>query len=500
MAATGFSLPFWSVDRETGPGVGRARHDAVPLWWQTCWRRSRTLPAARAAEPMIAGTPLAELLEALAGGLARPRHAWEAAVIALAVTLGAVLARSWQGFFAQYSLRPWSDRSAGADLPARARAVGRLLFPSISLALLWAGEAALRAVHVLASAADARLLRLASTLVATLVVVRVLFALGRRVLHSGALVARFERGVGAMAILVAALYATGALGDVVEWLAATRIPLGTSAKLSLWSLLVGSVTTLVSLLGAMWLGSLIEERLAAESALEPNLRTVLGRLARALLLLLALLLALGLSGIDLTVLSVFGGALGVGLGLGLQRIAGNYVSGFILLLDRSLRIGDVITIDKYYGRVLRITTRYTVLRSMDGTEAIVPNEMVVSSPVVNSTLSDRRVVLSLQLAIGPHEDLDLALELLRQAAAEVPRVLPEPPPGAQLKEFAAGNLLLECNFSIADPENGRQNVISDVAIAIYHRLRKQGIVPAAPHTAVSVLGPGRLPYTQPAEP
>jgi small-conductance mechanosensitive channel len=444
-------------------------------------------------------SPLGELIQALAEGLARPRHAWAAAVIALALLGAWVLSR----VLVHLVRRGQQERAAGAPQAAadagaagagasalvllRSQAMAgsipvlrQLLFPFLALALLWIGEGLLRWRHVIASAADARLLRLAMFLVGAVAAVRVLFALLRRVFRHSALTAIIERVIAVAAVVGVGLYATGAWDDVVAWLASTEIPLGTASRVSLWSILVGGTTTLVSLLGAMWLGSLIDERLDAQTALAPNLRTVLGRVARALLLVIALLLALALSGIDLTVLSVFGGALGVGLGLGLQRIASNYVSGFILLLDHSLRIGDMVTVDKYYGQVTQISTRYTVLRVGDGSEAIVPNEMLVSSPVLNLTLSDRRLALSVAVAVAPETDLPRACALLCEAARQTARVLAEPVPAATLKEIQGGNLLLEVGFWIGDPEQGRQNVQSDVAIAALQRFRAEGIRLAVP--------------------
>ena len=420
-------------------------------------------------------TPLGELQQALAEGLAQPRHAWEAVAIVLALLLAWVLSR-------------WGKRLLAGSTARPPAGVPRLMFPLLGLAFLWVAEGVLRHTHVLASAADARLLRLAAYLVGTLAAVRLLLALLRRVLSNHALIARFERALLVLATLGVALYATGVLGDVVAWLAATEIPLGSAAQVSLWSVLVGSFTVVVALLVAMWLGSLIEERLSTETAIEANLRTVLGRVSRALLLVIALIVSLALSGIDLTILSVFGGALGVGLGLGLQRIASNYVSGFILLLDRSLRIGDMISVDKYYGQVTHISTRYTVLRAADGTDAIVPNEMLVSSPVVNSTLGDRRVVLGVNLAIAPQSDLMLALQLMRDAAKAQVRVLQDPAPLAILREFNGGNLVLEVNFWICDPEKGRQNVQSEVGIAVFQAFAKAGIELAAPRNELQLRG------------
>jgi len=425
---------------------------------------------------MSGETPLGELAQAITEGLARPRHAWEAVAIALALIGAAILA----GVIARLMVQRYRAR-LGAPPPADAQArIRRFLFPLIGLGLLWLAELVLRLANVLASAADARLLRLAAWLLGTLALLRVLFAALRRVLRSTAMIAGLERTIGALAVVSVVLYATGVLGDVVAWLIATKIPFGTATVVSLWSILVGSATTLGALLAALWLGALIDGRLAAQGAMDPNLRTALGRTLRAVLLIVAVLIALAVSGIDLTILSIFGGALGVGLGLGLQRIASNYVSGFILLLERSLRIGDLVSVDKYSGQVTKINTRSTVLLQADGTEAVIPNEMLVSLPVVNATLSNRKLALTVSIMIAPDEDIALVRQLLCEAARGQPRVLADPAPTAVLKEFRAGNLVLELSFWIADPENGQQIVQSEVAIAALERLRARHIELAVP--------------------
>lgn len=438
---------------------------------------------------MNAPTPLGELLEAIADGLWRPRHEGEALVIVLALAGGLLLARTLAATVARRRARLPAVGRVSLD-PVHLR---RLLFPLLALVFVGIGGIVLRMTQRVTGPADVRLLRLAASLFGTLAVVRILLALLRRVFRSSTWMTRFERLIGSAALIVAGLYLTGVLGDVVEWLDGTQIPLGSSTHVTLWSVLLGGCTTLIALLAAMWLGSLFEDRLAAETEMDPNLRTVMGRVVRALLLVFAVLLALGLSGIDLTVLSVFGGALGVGLGLGLQRIASNYVSGFILLLDRSLRIGDVVTVDKYSGQVTQISTRYTVLQASDGNEAVIPNEMLVSSPVVNATLGDPRIVLALTVTIGADADLDRALALLREAAAAQPRVLPAPAPVALLREFQGGNLLLECDFWIGDPQNGRQNILSDVGIAVHRLFRANGIALALPRAEYALAGPVAVP-------
>jgi small-conductance mechanosensitive channel len=443
----------------------------------------------------VNGSPLSELLDALAEGLARPRHAWEAAVIALSLVAAWTLARTVR-YRVEARLRAAAHAKVRLDvLQFSIEGARRLVFPATALLLLWTGELAMRAGRLITSAADARLLRLAMVLVGALGVVRLLVYAIRRALTSVALIGAFERAIVLTVWGVSALYVTGALSDVTDWLDATRIPIG-KTMVSLLAMLTAVVTTLVSLLAALWIGSLVETRLMATPGLDRNLRVVLGRVVRAVLILIALLVALAVSGIDLTVLSVFGGALGVGLGLGLQRIASNYVSGFILLLDRSLRIGDLITVagpvERYYGTVSQINTRYTLLRAMDGTETVIPNEMLVSSPVVNHSLSDRRVRLAVRISVAYEADLDLAMRLGEQAARSTTRVLADPPPASLLVEFAADGLLLEIGFWIEDPEQGRLNVQSAVAIAVFKLYSDHGITIPYPRRDVRILA-GSLP-------
>ena len=197
-------------------------------------------------------------------------------------------------------------------------------------------------------------------------------------------------------------------------------------------------------------------------------------------------------GIDLTVLSVFGGALGVGLGLGLQRIASNYVSGFIILLDRSLSIGDMITVDKFYGAVSQINARYTVMKALDGTETIVPNEMLVSTPVINHSYSDKSVQVVVKLSIAYRANVDRALEVLVEAAAAQSRVLSDPPPSAFITGLGADGIDMQVGFWIRDPEAGSLPIRSEIARSVLKRFHDEGIEIPAPQRDVritSVSGP-----------
>jgi len=188
--------------------------------------------------------------------------------------------------------------------------------------------------------------------------------------------------------------------------------------------------------------------------------------------LLAVLVSLSLVGIDLTVLSVFGGALGVGLGLGMQKIASSYVSGFVILLERSLAIGDMVTVDKYYGVVTHINTRYTVLKGLDGIESVVPNDVLISNTIQNYSLTDSAICLTTAITVSSQADVETILHLLEAAAASVPRVSQKPAPTGNLIRFGANGLDLEINFWITDPQNGRSGAISDVNRAIWKVLQR----------------------------
>ncbi|MDL1859573.1 mechanosensitive ion channel [Betaproteobacteria bacterium PRO7] len=432
-------------------------------------------------------SPLDELLQALAEGLARPQHFWALVVIVVAVAGGwlvsGLVRRRVEARLAAATMR------SGAAIDALRFSIDgfrRLAFPVAALLLLAAGEAVLRFSRVLTRTADARLLRLALTLLAAMALIRLLVYVLRRVFSNLSFIAASERVIALAIWLVVALHVTGALGDVVEWLDATKIPIGAS-KVSLWVVAMGALSVLVTLLAALWIGSALEARLMRAQQLEPNLRVVASRALKALLLLVAVLLGLSMVGIDLTVLSVFGGALGVGLGLGLQRIASNYVSGFIILLDKSLRIGDLITVDKYTGTVTQINTRYTVIRALDGTEAIVPNEKLVAEPVTNQSYSDRKVLIRSNVQVSYATDVDRALALLQQAARVSPRVLDDPAPGAALVDFGADGLNLALTFWIGDPENGRLNVTSEVNREILRLFRENGIEIPFPQRDVRVV-------------
>ncbi len=423
--------------------------------------------------------PLANLLNDLLGDLRDPGLMWQVGAIVVSVLLGWTLSRFlWRGVKA----RTANNHVARFGVES----FGRVIGPLAIVVLLWTSQKMLGRFHL-----HTNLFNLALPIFSSLAVIRFGFYLLRRVFARGGVVGEgmqnFEKAFQLLVWLAFVLYITGFYQDVFAFLDDTLIPLG-KHKVSIATILQAAVSVVVLLLLAMWAGAALEERLMNLHTMHSNLRVVIARMGRAVLILVAVLVSLSLVGIDLTVLSVFGGALGVGLGLGLQKIASNYVSGFIILLDRSLTIGNVITVDKYSGQVTQINTRYTVLQGTDGVEAIVPNEMLVSGAVQNSSLSNPAVVIVTRVTVGYESDVDFVLKLMEDAALSIERVMKDKPPSGMLQAFGADGLELALAFWIADPENGRGGVTSDVNRAIWKSLKQNGISVPFPQREIRLVG------------
>ena len=200
-------------------------------------------------------------------------------------------------------------------------------------------------------------------------------------------------------------------------------------------------------------------------------------------------MALSAVGLDLTAFSVLGGAVGVGVGFGLQKLAANYVSGFVILAERSLRIGDIVKVDQFEGRITDITTRYTVLRAPNGREAIVPNEILITSTVENLSLADRNILVTSTVSVAYGTDLPALIPHMVDTMRQVPRVLSEPSPQVLLSNFGADGLDLTLCFWIADPENGQGNVRSALNLAVLALFNERGVDIPYPQRVVRVAPP-----------
>ncbi|MDR0528953.1 MAG: mechanosensitive ion channel [Zoogloeaceae bacterium] len=300
-----------------------------------------------------------------------------------------------------------------------------------------------------------------------------------------------ERAGQSFSVLVwvwLALFLSGAAPEVIAALETVGVRVG-AQDVNLWMLVNGVVVIVLTLLLSLWFSSLVENRLMGAANMDTSLRIVLSRMCKAVFVVLALLVSLSIIGLDITALSVFTGALGVGLGMGLQKIASNYVSGFIILLDRSIRLGNIIQVDSATGgRVTQITTRYTVLKNLVGLEFIVPNEALVSNIVQNQTFSDNRARVVACVSVAYSSDLDRVLALLEEIAGAHPRVLADPAPGAQIVRFADSGIDLELGFWINDPENGTGGLRSQIHLEIWRRFRAEGIEIPFPQREVRMLG------------
>lgn len=356
----------------------------------------------------------------------------------------------------------------------------RILFPAVALLPLTLS------IGLFKKWIEVDLLRLFVPLLLSMLLVRLFVYLLRHVFGQRRIGRTLELAIVTLVMGALVLHVSGLLADVVEFLESVTFRLG-AQKLSLWLVLQGGFWVVTTLLAAMWFSGTIEARLMRAESLHSNLRVVFSRLARAILVVLAVVLVLPLLGIDLTVLSVFSGAIGVGLGLGLQKIASNYVSGFIVLLDRSIRIGDLITVDNFYGEVKNITTRYTVVRALDGREAIIPNELLIATTVLNHSYSNRQIRLALDVQIAYRSDLQRAMALMEEAAHRHARALADPPPKAFVLRFADSGIDLELGVWIGDPENGTLSIRSELYLEIWRAFQSAGIEIPFPQREVRIL-------------
>ena len=361
------------------------------------------------------------------------------------------------------------------------RIVDGVLFPVLALGLAFGARL------LLAGTVKIAVFKLAIPILLSLLVIRLAVRVLQVTFPTAAWVRPIERTVSWIAWLAVVLWITGVLPLLLEAMDDVRWKVG-STQLSLRNLVEGTLTAGLVLVVALWISAAIEKQLLRGTGDDLSMRKIAANLVRALLLFLGLIFAMSAVGIDLTALSVLGGAVGVGLGFGLQKIAANYVSGFVILAERSLRIGDMVRIDNFDGRVTDIRTRYTVIRALSGREAIVPNEMLITQRVENLSLADMKVSLNTAVQVAYGTDIRALQARVVEAVSRVPRVLTEPSPACQLAEFAADGINLNISFWIADPENGQGNVRSDVNLAVLDLFDSLGIEIPYPQRVMHHIG------------
>ena len=330
------------------------------------------------------------------------------------------------------------------------------------------------------------LLVLVQKLLIALVVIRLSVYLMRYLSKPNPILRAFENTVSGVIWVLLALQITGVLPEFINSLDAVTFKIG-SQNLSLLMMVQAIIAIFLSILIAMTISKFIKNKLMKVSHLNANAKVMINNVFRIFLYFIAVVIALSSIGINLTVLSIFGGAFGFGLAFGLQKIASNYVCGFIILIDKSIHIGDILIVGEHYGVVTSIRSRYTVLRKLDGVEVIIPNETLISENIVNHSFSDRKVRVSIEVQISYKSPVDTAFEIMLKAAKSEKRVLKDPEPNVYLTGFGDNGIDILLSFYILDPEEGSLSLKSDINKKIWKEFQAKGIEIPYPYRTVEII-------------
>lgn len=414
-------------------------------------------------------TPLEKTLDAFATQAATPQGLKQLGLVVAGLALGWLVARVLRR---RVPAQPMWKFGAGG--------FHRVAFPLAALALVWAARVPLRKLQA------TPIVDIAVTLLVAFAVIRLAVYVLRHILPEGAFLRGSERTIAVAMWLGVALHVTGILPEIWEALDDIAFSIG-KQRISLLVVAQGLVSLAVSLAVSLWIARVLGARILAAERVELSTRVVLAKLVQATAFLVAILVALPLVGIDITALSVFGGALGVGLGFGLQKVASNYVSGFIILLDHSVRIGDLVTVDNRHGVVKAIESRYTVIRGLDGTESIIPNETLITQSVTNHSYTERRGLVKVKVSVGYGSDIDRVFAILLEAARRQPRVLAEPPPGAFVVALGDNGIEIEASAWIPDPDQGQAALRGAILKEVLEAFRAEGIEIPFPQRDVRIV-------------
>ncbi len=420
--------------------------------------------------------------------MSRPGFWWQWPSLLLAALPAWWLARRYRRWLEQYM----GDKLAGNLREVGLRLLERLLLPLTFMALVGLARAVLTALGE-----PVGVLRLAMTLATALALVRFVVYVLQRTFRPTPGLRAWESVISTLVWAGVALHLLGWLPAIAQALDGPAIVLGQS-RISLLSVFKLLISASVLVLLALVLGNVLERNVNRARYLSPRMKVGIVKFSRVIIVVVALLLALESVGIDLTALTVFGGALGVGIGFGLQRIASNFISGFILVLDRSIKPGDVISLGGTFGWVEELRARYLVVRDRDGVERLVPNENLITSEVINWSYSDPRVRLKIPVSISYDDEPEQAMRLMEEAGGKVERVLAHPAPAARLVGFGDNGIELELRVWISDPQNGVTNVRSAVNLNIWKAFKQHEITIPYPQRVLHVTaGQPELPGPEP---
>jgi small-conductance mechanosensitive channel len=364
----------------------------------------------------------------------------------------------------------------------------------VVFALVMVANSSLLAAHF-----DVTLLGAAARLILAYIVVRIGVLLFAASLGSRAWIQNWETRVALLIWLAIAAEYLGWLAPIIATLDSVGIAVGKS-RITVWSVLKLLFTLTLFMLVAAWISRWVERRVKKLTSVAMSTRIGIAKFANAFLIALSILIGLNEAGVDLTALTVLTGAVGLGLGFGLQSIAANFVSGFVLLMDRSIKPGDVISLSgqagtstENFGWVQELRGRYVVVRDRDGVEMLVPNQQLISNAVINWSYTDPRIRLKLPIRVSYKDDPEIALKILLEACEGQARVLRDPPPVSRLMHFSDSGIELELRFWISDPQEGVNNVRSEVNRAIWRLFKLHQItIPMAQREIIVHSAPSGL--------
>ena len=398
----------------------------------------------------------------------------ERSALVVAVQVGLLAVAALVAWLIQRHLKKELSRRLGVEGMSVYRSTllklgQRLVFPVTALVAVVSGRLVLHQLGYTTPVLD-----LLSKLLIALAVIRTIVYALRVGIVQGPTLKAWEQVISSSIWILVALHLLGLLEPLMQLLDAVAFNFG-ETRIS--SLLVIKVIVLTALyiLVALWIAGLLDRRFDQSPHLNPSLKVALSKISKVLLLTVAILAALTEAGLNLGTLTVFGGALGVGLGFGLQKIVSNFISGFILLGDRSIKPGDVISVGDQYGWVRELRARYIVVRNRDGVETLIPNENLVTTDVINWSYSDNKVRLRIPVQISYDDDPEQAMEIMVKSAFANARVLTDPEPVCRLMEFADSGISLELRVWLSDPEEGVGNIRSDINLAIWRGFNEAGI-------------------------
>ena len=390
-------------------------------------------------------------------------------LIAISVQLGVIVAAILLGRIFAPRVRKWIDFGI-AKLPEQIREKAEQfaplildhgLRPAIWIAFLWIGQTALQG-----AGQPFLLVRISASLATAWLLIK---------LVTQFLPEDLRKPVMWFAWALAALNAIGVLDDILRWVDKFGVPFGDGGFINLSFIARAVLMAALFIFAAQWLSKRLKARVETLPKVEPSIRILMANAIQIGLFIAAAFLTMTSLGIPLGGLAVFGGALGVGLGFGMQQIVANFISGVILLSDRSIKPHDVIEVDETYGEVKSLGLRYASVITRDGKEHLIPNEQLVTNKVVNWSYSDDKVRVKRRFLVEYESDLRLAAQLCIDACKDQARVLKDPAPKCLLMEFGDDAVEMEARFWIRDPQNGINNIGSEVMFTMWDKFKEHGI-------------------------